>query len=317
MILDNLMFSVSTVLPICIMILFGYAGTRFGILEKSMMSKLARITFTWFLSVKIGLSTYDMDFEHIPAVGMLVYCVSGLLVFFVVIWAAASVLLKRKESVGSFVHCATRGAITVFGLALTESLSGEEGVLLCTPLVLFGSIENNLFAVLCLQKHDAGSSGGKVLLRAVLEVIKNPMVVGAAAGYLANIVGLPCPAAIRAPLEYLGSLAVPLSLLCIGSALSPQSVKKSFSYAMGAALIKSFGMAVIAVPVAVLLGFRGTELAIIGFFFSLANPSGCYVMTLAMDGDADLAASATVLSTLLCILSVSIMLYLLRMFALI
>ena len=131
----------------------------------------------------------------------------------------------------------------------------------------------------------------------LLSLVKNPLVIGAAAGLAANLLRVPCPAVIRTPLDYLAQLAVPLSLLCIGTALDVSRVRRSFGLAAGAAFVKTFAMAAVMLPIAVWLGFRGTELAVIGFYFLLANPSGCYVMTLAMGGDADLTASATVLST--------------------
>lgn len=315
--LDNLLFSVNVVLPVFIMICLGFLGARFGILERGMMDKLAKITFNWFLSVKIALSIYDTDLRNMPGISMMWFCCIGLLVLFCLIWAFARALVKPKESVGSFVHCAFRGSITVLGLALAYNLAGDRAVAMCTPLVAMGSIENNVLAVLCLMKTDDVGSRAKRLGMAALKVLVNPMVLGAVVGVIANLLRVPCPTALRTPLNYLADLAVPLSLLCIGAAITPSRVRGSLTNAVIAALIKTVGLALVAVPVAVFYGFRGTELALIGFFFMLANPSGLYVMTLSMDGDADLAASATVLSTFLSIFSVTVMLYLLRTIGLI
>ena len=311
--LENLLFSVNVVLPIFIMILLGMLGAKAKILERTMMDRLARITFNWFLAVKIALSTFDAELRNIPGLSMTWYCVGGLLVMFVLIWVLAHLFMrKRKDSIGSFVHCSFRGSITVLGLALVDNLAGAEGVALCAPIVALCSIENNVLAVICLTKSSEGGSKWKKLANAALKVLVNPMVLGAVIGCAANLTGLRIPTALRTPLDYLASLAVPLSLLCIGAALDLQRLRGSIGSALAAALIKTFGMALIMLPIAVWMGFRGTELAIIGFFFALANPSGCYVMTLAMDGDADLAASATVLSTFLSIFSVTLMLYILR-----
>ena len=314
---DNLIFSVNVVLPIFIMILLGFIGRRVGILEKEMMEKLAGLTFRYFLSVKIALSTYKADMRHVPGMRMCVFCMIGLTVCFIVIWLLAHRFLKKKESVGSFVHCSFRGSITVLGLSLATNLAGDEGAALCAPLIAFCSILNNVLAVICLSKTPKDGNKGRELARAAVRVLKNPMILGAAAGTAASLLRLPCPTVLLTPLEYLASLAVPLSLLCIGAALTPEAVKRSGSYALGAALIKTVGMAAVTLPIAAALGFRGTELAIIGFFFLLANPSGCYVMTLAMDGDADLAASATVLSTAISVFTVTLMLWILKTLALI
>ena len=315
--LDNFIFSVQVVLPVFITILLGTLGARAGILERDVMDKMAKITFTWFLSVKIALSTYDADLRNMTALPMTWFCCIGLAAAFAVIWALAHVLIRQKESVGAFVHCSFRGSIAVLGLALVSSLAGDKGVALCAPIVALGSIENNVLAVLCLTRPGEGGSLWKKIGRAVWQVVKNPMVLGAAAGCAANLLRLPCPVVIRTPLNYLASLAVPLSLLCIGTALDPKRVKRSIGLAAWAAFIKTVVLAGALVPIAVWMGFRGTELAIIGFFFMLANPSGCYVMTLSMGGDAELTASATVLSTFFSVFTVTLMLYSLRTLALI
>lgn len=310
--LANLIFSVNVVLPVFILILLGFLGFRIGILPRETMEKMARITFTWFLSVKIALSTYDADFQSIPGLAMSRFCIIGLAVMFVIVWGLAHVFLKKKESIGTFVHCAIRGSIAVLGLSLAQNLAGDLGVAMCTPLVALGSLENNVLAVICLTKTEEKGSLMRRLREALWKLVKNPMILGAAVGTVANLLHLPIPTALRTALDYLADLAVPLSLLCIGAALDPGRIKGSLGYAAGAACIKTVGMAAVMVPVAAILGFRGTELALIGFFFALANPSGVYVMTLSMDGDADLAAAATVFSTFLSVFSVTMMLYILK-----
>ena len=84
--LDNLLFSVRVVLPVFITILLGTLGARAKILERDVMDKMARITFTWFLSVKIGLSTFDADLRNMSALSMTWFCGLGLLAAFAVIW---------------------------------------------------------------------------------------------------------------------------------------------------------------------------------------------------------------------------------------
>ena len=310
--LENLLFSLNVVLPVFIMITLGFLGVRFGVVDRETMNKLSRITFNWFLSVKIFLSTYDAPLEELAGLTMAWYCCVAQVVIFVLAWLVAPRIVRRRESVGAFVHCSFRGSITVLGLALVNNLAGDAGVAICAPLVALCSVENNILAVTCLTHHDRGVSRGKMILSSAVKILKNPLVLGAGLGFLANWLKLPCPELIRSPMEYLSDLAEHLSLLGIGAALDLGRVRNSLPDAAWAAVFKTFISGALALPPAVLLGFRGTELAIIGFVFTLANPSACYVMTAAMDGDGELAASATVLSTILSIFSVTLMLYLLR-----
>ena len=315
--LENLLFSINVVLPVFIMILLGFLGVRFGVATREMMAKLARITFTWFLSVKIFLDVYEADLASLSNLRMTGFCMLASVIAFAVVWALAARFLRRKESVGAFVHCSFRSSITVLGMALIKNLAGDEGVAVCAPLLVGIIITYNVLAVLCLTKFEKGMKAGPLILSTARKIATNPLILAVVLGLGLNLLGVDFPTLIRTPLGYLGDLAVPLSLLCIGAALDPGRVRGSLRYALLAACIKTFGLALAVVPAAVLAGFRGTELAAIGFVFTLANPSACYVMTEAMDGDGELAASATVLSTLLSVFTVTLLLYLLRSFRLI
>lgn len=72
--LENLLFSLNVVLPVFIMITLGFLGVRFKVIDRETMNKLSRVTFNWFLSVKIFLSTYDAPLEELAGLTMAWYC---------------------------------------------------------------------------------------------------------------------------------------------------------------------------------------------------------------------------------------------------
>ena len=73
-------------------------GARAGILERDVMDKMAKITFNWFLSVKIALSTYDAELRNMTSMPMTWFCCIGLAAAFAVIWVLAHWLIRRKEN---------------------------------------------------------------------------------------------------------------------------------------------------------------------------------------------------------------------------
>lgn len=81
-----------------------------------------------------------------------------------------------------------------------------------------------------------------------MKILKNPLVLGAGLGFLANWLKLPCPELIRSPMEYLSDLAVPLSLLGIGAALDLGRVRNSLHDAAWAAVFKTFISGALALP---------------------------------------------------------------------
>jgi predicted permease len=118
-------------------------------------------------------------------------------------------------------------------------------------------------------------------------------------GLVLGFGGIRFPYVIEKPLQDLGNMAPPLALLCIGSSLDTSMVKRSFRYAFIAASVKTWGMAAVALPVAVMLGFRGFDLTSSPFSAPQPTPTATMSWRLATDSDSDLAASPSFLSTLM------------------
>jgi len=310
--MDSLIFSVNLVLPSFLLIILGRLITLKNLIAKSEMDKITKLAFTYLMSTKIFyevVETNSGDFSEFP---MILYCCVALVILALTVWPIASKTLKRKESVGAFVQSSFRGSFTLLGLPMVESYAGAEGVARCSFLVALITVVYNILAGVVLNQNNGEIKGIKRVWPIVKGILKNPLVIASLLGMLIGYFHVQLPVVVKKTLGSLASMAVPLSLLCVGSNLDFQTVRNNFKESMLAAAIKTCFSPLVIVPVAVLLGFRGIDLFTITVFSTAANPSVGYVMALATNNDSALAASGIVMSTLLSVFSTTAFVFLLR-----
>ncbi len=312
--LDDLLFCLNTVMPTFLLIFAGWGAVRAGIVDRPFADRVGQVVFRFFLPIQIALNLYDVPAGTPGSRNSILFIAGGMVVSWAVIWVLANAFLRKKESVGAFVHSSFRGSISVMGVSIATSLAGEAGAAKCSGVAAAYIIVANILAVISLTRRDSGPIRLGPLLR---RIVTNPLILGVAAGIVLQRSRAVLPGALNSAVRSLASLAIPASLLCIGAALDLSRMDGELKYMLLAALNKTVLIPAALVPAAALLGFRGIDLAVICIAFSLANPGACYVMTAAMGGDGRLAAGATVLSTLMSVVTITLFLFLLKTAALI
>jgi len=124
------------------------------------------------------------------------------------------------------------------------------------------------------------------------------MVVVAIFGLLFNFSGLGLPVVVDHSLSNMATMAAPAGLLAIGGALSLEKVRRHLRFAIAATAVKNLIVPLVFIIPAILLGFRGVELAILAMIgLSPVSPVS-YVTAVEMGGPeaGDLTAGCLVLS---------------------
>lgn len=112
-----------------------------------------------------------------------------------------------------------QGAIrpnTYVGLSVAAALLGPNWMTLSAVALLTLVPLVNVLCVLVLSRH--GDNGGG-LLRSVQELVKNPLILSCAAGFVINGLGMSLPVVVQDVLDILGKAALPMGLLAVGAGL--------------------------------------------------------------------------------------------------
>lgn len=228
------------------------------------------------------------------------YAAAGL-IHFTGAWALARAAGRpqAQRSAGAPAMAATLGNTSFLGLPLTLDVLGPAAA---APAALVLVIDNALLmpvavAVLLAGRGD-GATPGDAARRAALGVVRNPIVLGAAAGLACVTLGLRPPPVVMRAADVLGGAASPAALFALGALMADK-----------AALLTAAGRRVaglVALKLAVFpglawallsgLGVTGPPLAVGVIMAGAPTAVNVFVQTAAY-GDDDVAAAAAVVAT--------------------
>ena len=111
---------------------------------------------------------------------------------------------------------------------------------------------------------------------------------------------------------YLANIATPLALLVLGATFKGREALAKIGPTMLASALKLLIIPALIFPVAIYMGFRGSELVAIMIMLASPTTVTCYIMAKNMGGDETLSASVVMSATLLSSISLTFWVFLIR-----
>jgi malonate transporter and related proteins len=191
------------------------------------------------------------------------------------------------------------------GLALADKLAGPEGLLqmavligVCVPLF-------NMAAVWPMARHAERGFWR--------ELVRNPLVLGTAAGLLTNVLGLHVPHWAEPTVNRVGSSALALGLMAAGAGMQVGALSKDKILSAALLTIRHCALPLVALGLARLFGLSELQTMMLLAFSALPTASTAYVLAARMGYDGAYVAGLVTLSTLLGMASLSFALGVLRL----
>lgn len=287
-----------------LLLALGKFVRKINILDGDATDRLNAIVFKVFLPVSIFKNVYNSSVSDVFDKKLTVYGVSSVFICFVVL-VFATAFLKKKESRGALIQGIYRSNFLIFGLPVAESfykdgsLSGKASVLIAIIVPVF-----NTLAVIALEmfKKEKTPFG-----RVILNILKNPLIIGSLLGFVGLYLkeaGHTLPEAIYKTVSDVSAAATPLALVALGAALSFDRVKGKLSYLIWGTVGKLVIVPAVFLGIAVFLGFRDRELAILFSMYASPASVSSYTMAQQMGADSDLAAGLVVIGTAVSLITV-------------
>ncbi|RFO95444.1 transporter [Rhodoferax lacus] len=191
------------------------------------------------------------------------------------------------------------------GLALADKLAGPEGLLLIAVLIGVCVPLFNMAAVWPMARHAERGFWH--------ELLRNPLVLGTAAGLLANVLGLHLPHWAEPTVNRVGAAALALGLMAAGAGMQLGALSRGKALGLAVLAIRHFIMPLVAWALAQLFGLNALQTTILLAFSALPTASTAYVLAARMGYDGAYVAGLVTLSTLLGMASLSFALGVLRL----
>ena len=177
-----LITAVNALFPLIITILLGYILKCKGFLTKEFLRVGNWIVFNICLTAMLFVNVYDIaGFASINWDIVLYACAA----FFLVVAVGFAITLATTpvpQRRGVIWQCTFRSNFGIIGLSLASALGGEEAVAVAAIVSSFTVPLFNVVSVIALSVFSDGSKGKPSARSIILNILKNPMILGAAAG---------------------------------------------------------------------------------------------------------------------------------------
>ena len=317
---DELLFSLNTVLPLILLIVIGYIIRLSGFFTENFFSGAEKFVFKVALPCSLFMSVYGANDGSAFSMPLIVFCVAAIVAVFVIPCLITPLFIKDNPSRGAFIQGTYRSNFAIFGLPLAERLFPGAGRAAASSVMPFAIPLFNIFAVVILSifaPAEKKQSVGKTVKKCLYGIVTNPLIIGIVLALPFMIFSLKLPDPITATVSYVGDIATPLALICLGASLNLKTGKNRLLTAAVASIIKVAVVPALVLTVAIILGYRSVDLGIILILFGSPTAVSSYIMAKNMGSDSDLAAQILVMSTVICSLTLFVAIFLLAHFSLI
>lgn len=312
---ESFWYSINTIVPLLILSVLGAMLFRRGFLGKAFFEGADRLVFHAALPCLLFSEMIASDLSSVFDGRLTTFCVIATLLCFSLLCLFSPLFLKSRSSCGAFVQGFFRGNFAILGIPLAQNLFGEEGQSKIIMLMPFAVVLFNLCAVVALALFAPREQNMSVKLVAkeiLVSIVQNPLILSMILGLIFLWLRIPVPVMAERTLSYIGDLAAPLALLSLGASFRPEHLRRRFRTALAAAIGKTLILPAAALVCAVILGFRGISLGMILLWFGTPASVSSYIMTKQMHGDSELSAQILILTTIICVFTLFIGIFVLQ-----
>ena len=314
--LENFIFSLNVTLPIFVIILLGGFLKKLGLVNDGFSSVADKYVFKVALPVALFQDIATMDIRSSFSGKFVLFCMAATTFMFAACWLIGRLCLKDKSMVGAFAQASARGSAAILGIAFVENIYGNSGM---TPMMIVAAVPLfNIYSVIILTVTSSSGKFSMELVRKTLKgVVTNPIIIGILVGMVWSLLKLPIPTILKKSVSYVASTATPIALIVLGATFKGREALKKIGPTFGAAMLKLVLIPAAIFPVAINLGFRGSELVAIMIMLASPTTVTCYIMAKNMGGDETLSASVVMTATLLSSITLTLWVFVIRTLGLI
>lgn len=310
--LNNLIFSLNATMPIFMMMVVGFLLKKIKMLDERSNSVMNKLVFRVFLPALLFMDLAKQDFVSMWDSTFVVFCavttVISILVAFIL-----SFTCRDKSDRGEFIQASYRSAAATLGIAFMTNI--YDNVAMVALMIIASVPIYNIVAVIVLEltsPDKQGAGAGELLKKTLKSIATNPIILSILAGLVWSVLKLPQPAIFVKSVTYLGNVASPLALICLGAAFEFSDLKAKLASIIAINFNKLFLFCIIFLPIAVSFGFRNDKLVAALIMLGSATTSSSFIMAKNMGHKGIISSSAVMTTTLLSSFTLTFWLFVLR-----
>ena len=211
------------ILPVFMVIGFGYAAARFGLFSDPAVDGVMRFAQNFALPCLLFRSIATLDLSGAYETGLLVAFYAGAFSGFALCFSGARWLFKRPLTDSVAIGFAGLFSNSLLlGLPITEraygaeALHGNYAIISIHSPMLYGL---GISLMEWARTRGQGLSPAALSRQVVRAIFSQPLVIGITLGFGVNLSGLPLPGAFWSGIELMTRAAIPAALFGLGGVL--------------------------------------------------------------------------------------------------
>ncbi|MGL6105974.1 AEC family transporter [Romboutsia sp.] len=210
------------VLVLFTLILVGYVARKKDFMDEEFTSKLSKLTMTIFLPSMI-ISSMQLEYNshmigkitNLILISLIMYTISFTIAYLI------KFIFKSKENLGIYQFVILFSNVGFMGYPVVEAVLGKEAIFFTSIFNLpFNLLVMTIGAFLLAKDNDSYTFS--------LKSIISPVIIAVILGLILFIFSIKLPLFLNRPLELLGNVTTPVSMLIIGSMLCNSSAFDCF-----------------------------------------------------------------------------------------
>ena len=310
----DLIFSVNTVLPLFLIMALGFVLKSRAFISDAFVESGTAICFYVALPCLLFLNIIHSDFSEAFDTPLILLCAGGLLISAALLQLLTPRFIRSVYTSSAFIQTSFNSNHVLLGLPFIYNLAGSAGLTKAGATFAFTVPICNILAVLMLAKNKRQGSNKQMLLA---NIVKNPLIIAALLAVLGSLLSIRLPLLLERSLTYLSDMAMPLALFTLGASVHFQGEAKKLRLAASSAVLKLTLIPLIAVLVAVKLGFNPVQMAVTLAVFAGPPAVSCFPMAFQMGADQQLTSQAIVVGTGLSAITMFAFVFILRVLGLV
>ena len=299
--MENLVIATNAVIPFMVYILLGAVSKKLSLVKEDFLKELNGVVFKVFFPFIMFNNLYAVDFGKLKGAGYVGFAVVATLILILLSFALVPLFEKDNRRKGVITQAIFRSNSVLYAIPLAESVFGAEGATMASIVVAFVVPLYNIASVAILEYYRGGRvSFGKLFVN----ILKNPLIIGAIAGVLFNLLPVTMPQCLVQPVGELNSMATPLALFVLGGTMRISDISKNAVPIAHGTLIKLELVPALLAFIMAKMGLRGSEFFAVFCMFATPVAAASYPMAQSMDAVADLAGEFVVITTVLSIATI-------------
>lgn len=304
----------STVFPIFLFLIIGAFFRRANLMNDAFLVEFNRLLFHAFLPAALFCNITNTSIQQMPSTRLILFAIGSTFILFLILMLIVPRFEKINARRGVIIQGIIRSNFLLMGLPMIQYLYGQEGLGTVSFMIAIVVPLYNGIAVFILERYRSTSFHPARIIR---ELAHNPLILAALFAVALKLLSIQIPTTVLSVIQDLADAASPLALIVLGSSFHFSDITGNQHWLFICSAVKLIIFPTVVLSIAILVGFRGVELATLLIMSAAPTAVSTFSMAQQLDADSVLASHIIIATTIVSIFTLFLWIALLKYLALI